>query len=116
METDINNKSKFINNQQSKEVDFLYFIYEQLQEGLIVLDLNDNIIFVNNKFCELVGYSRAELMGLSAFDTLYLEEDKEMMRTRNIFRQKGINELYEFRFKRKDDTVIYVLINANPLH
>ncbi len=115
METDINDKSKIINNLQAKEVDFLYFIYEQLQEGLIVLDLNDNIIFVNNKFCELVGYSRAELMGLSAFETLYLEEDKEMMRTRNIFRQKGINELYEFRFKRKDDTVIYVLINANPL-
>jgi len=115
VETEANSTKNVINNLQPKEVDFLYFIYEQLQEGLIILDLNDNIIFVNNKFCELVGYSREELMGLSAFETLYLEDDREMMRTRNIFRQKGINELYEFRFKRKDNTVIYVLVNANPL-
>lgn len=115
MESDRNNAGEIINNLELQETDFLHFIYEQLQEGLIVLDLNDTIKFVNNKFCELVGYERNELMGLSAFNTLYLEEDKEMMRTRNIFRQKGINELYEFRFKRKDDTVIYVLVNANSM-
>ena len=115
VETESRNTSKIINNLQWDEIDFLYSIYEQLQEGLIVLDLDDNVKFVNNKFCELVGYERNELMGVSAFDTLYLEEDKEMMRTRNIFRQKGINELYEFRFKRKDSSIIYLLINANSL-
>lgn len=109
------NRKKIINDLEWKEIDFLYFIYEQLQEGLIFLDIDDNIIFVNNKLCDLVGYSREELIGASAFDTLYLEEDKEMMRSRNVFRQKGVNELYEFRFKRKDNSVIHLLINANSV-
>ncbi len=108
-------KNKIISNLEWNEIDFLYFIYEQLQEGLIVLDIDDNIIFVNAKLCELIGYTKEELIGKSAFDTLYFDEDKEMMRTRNTFRQKGVSELYEFRFKKKDNHPIHLLINASSL-
>jgi len=97
------------------EVDYLYLFFNQLQEGLLIVDTNDNIIFVNNQFCELVKYSREELIGKSGFDLYYLEEDMEFMKKRNELRRQGLSEIYETRFKRKDGKIIYVQINANPI-
>jgi len=97
------------------EVDYLYLFFNQLQEGLLIVDTNDNIIFVNNQFCELLKYSQEELIGKSGFDLYYLEEDMEFMKKRNELRRQGLSEIYETRFKRKDGKIIYVQINANPI-
>jgi len=105
----------FEGNLNLSEIDFIYLLYNQLQEGLIILDIQDNIIFVNEKFCELVGYEKGELIAKSAFDMLYLDDDKESMKTRNIFRKRGINELYELRFIKKNCEIIHVLVNANAI-
>lgn len=97
------------------EVDYLYLFFNQLQEGLVIVDTNDVIIFVNNQFCDLLKYSREELIGKSGFDLYYLEEDIEFMRKRNEVRKQGLSEIYETRFKRKDGKIIYVQVNANPI-
>lgn len=97
------------------EVDYLYLFFNQLQEGLVIVDTNDVIIFVNNQFCDLLKYSREELIGKSGFDLYYLEEDIEFMRNRNEARKQGLSEIYETRFKRKDGKIIYVQVNANPI-
>jgi len=107
--------SKSQNILSFNEVEYLYLFFNQLQEGLIIVDTNDVIIFVNNQFCDLIKYSREELIGKSGFDLYYLEEDMEFMKKRNELRRQGLSEIYETRFKRKDGKIIYVQVNANPI-
>jgi len=107
--------SKSQNILSFNEVEYLYLFFNQLQEGLVIVDTNDNIIFVNNQFCDLIKYSREELIGKSGFEVYYLEEDIEFMKKRNELRKQGLSEIYETRFKRKDGKIIYVQVNANPI-
>jgi PAS domain S-box-containing protein len=107
--------SKSQNILSFNEVEYLYLFFNQLQEGLIIVDTNDVIIFVNNQFCDLIKYSREELIGKSGFEVYYLEEDIEFMKKRNELRKQGLSEIYETRFKRKDGKIIYVQVNANPI-
>lgn len=36
---------------------------EQTHESIVITDIDANIIYVNNKFCEITGYSKEEVMG-----------------------------------------------------
>jgi len=49
---------------------------EAINDGLAMIDENMRLIYVNNRFCEIMGYSRDEVIGHSAFDFL-TEADKK---------------------------------------
>lgn len=44
-------------------------------EGMILNDENNNIQFMNRAFCQMVGYSREELIGKNCYEFLFTEED-----------------------------------------
>ncbi|MBI3194843.1 MAG: PAS domain-containing protein, partial [Ignavibacteriae bacterium] len=91
-------------------------IINSLGEGLVVSDLDDNIIEVNPTLLKMSGYTREELLGQTAYKLFMYPEDHHPMRERLQKRANGIIEHYEVRMKRKDGSDCWVRIIGSPLY
>jgi len=54
--------SEFHSEKQKQEKRHLSLV-ENMNDGLLYLDLNNKISFVNDKFCQISGYNRNEIIG-----------------------------------------------------
>ncbi len=90
-------------------------IIESLQEGLIVVDNDDVIRFVNLRFCEMLEYEREELLGKTSCRFLVKEGDVERILRYNRERQEGKSERYELDMIKKTGEEITFLMNAAPI-
>ena len=91
-------------------------LVERMREGLAQVD-NDGILhFVNDRFCEMTGYSREELIGRAPADFLLATaEDIALMAEKVRFRLRGVSDQYEVRIRRKDGSVIWLEIGGAPV-
>jgi PAS domain S-box-containing protein len=81
-------------------------LVEHLNDGLLQVDNEDRILFVNNRLCELTGYSEGELVGNYAFQILLEKEDQKAMRERVSRRTKApFSDRYEIRLRLKSGEV-----------
>lgn len=87
----------------------------QMSEGVLQVDNGDVIQYANDRFCELTGYSRAELIGRVARDLLLFEEDRPLMQQKAAAHRQGLTDQYEIRLKRKSGKTIWVLLGGAPL-
>jgi len=90
-------------------------LIERLHEGVIQAD-NDNIIrLANNRFSEITGYSREELIGRNGDFLLAYPDDVLVMQSKARLRMRGVSDQYEVRVRRKDGTVIWLHISGAPV-
>jgi len=87
---------------------------ETINDGLAMIDENMRFIYVNNRFCEIMGYSRAEVVGRSASDFL-AEADKKTVTEQMEKRKAGKGHPYELAWLRKDGQRSCVLISPRPI-
>lgn len=82
----------------------------------IYIHLDGRLIYVNDRFEEMTGYSQNELLSRSFWDLVH-PEDRDMVKDRDIARAKGqfVVPQYEFRFLRKDGGVEWVEVLATVL-
>lgn len=82
--------------------------------GLMIANTNETITYVNDRFCELLGYTREEILQLTPYsliDPLEKQKlDKQMAR-----RRLAESSSYEILAKRKDGQSIYLLVAGAPL-
>jgi PAS domain S-box-containing protein/putative nucleotidyltransferase with HDIG domain len=90
-------------------------LVEKMNEGVIVVDNNDVIQFVNNRFTQIVGYSREELLGSVAYNLFVHEEDQHIVQEKNNIRLEQKSDEYELRMKTKSGETIWVRINGTPI-
>ncbi len=89
-------------------------IIETANEGIWLLDEDGNTTFVNKTLAGMLGYSVEEIAG-KPFEAFLREEDRNIARQRLEDRRKGKKEVYEFRFVRKDGSVLWVLISSTGI-
>jgi diguanylate cyclase (GGDEF)-like protein/PAS domain S-box-containing protein len=84
-------------------------LFEQAQAGMAFAGLDSHITFVNPAFCELVGYSGAELRNLSLLDITHAE-DVAAAQTAIARMTGGADEgtRIEMRYTRKDGEPVWV--------
>jgi PAS domain S-box-containing protein len=87
---------------------------EDAQEGVWALDENENTTFVNPRMCEMLGYTKDEMMGKN-LHLLIPDSMKERIKGNRIRREKGIKETYDLELVKKDGTSIYTNIKAAPI-
>lgn len=78
-------------------------IVESSHSGILIVDNNYKIKFVNNKLSEILGYSREELINLD-FRELLPPKSLELVVDNYIKRQRGevVPTRYEFNVRRKN--------------
>ena len=101
--------------QKSKESEEKYKnLVENAQEGVWAVDEKNCTIFVNQKLCDMLGYTKDEMIGTHL--NLYL--DDSMMKLTNSYqerREKGLKDTYELEFLKKDGTIIQTSVKAAPI-
>jgi PAS domain S-box-containing protein len=110
--------TQYLINQQDilKKEDKYSKIIENLKFGLIEVDLEENITKVYPAFCELTGYKEEELLGQNAPKLFALEDDLEYSDELNLKRREGISTVYERRIRKKDGSIIYIIISGAPIY
>jgi len=88
-------------------------IVETSQEGIWQIDADNRTTFVNQKMADMLGYSVAEMQGQPLF--AFMDEEAKAIAAHNVERRRqGVAEEHEFRFRRKDGSEMWVLLNTNP--
>ena len=87
---------------------------ETINDGLAMIDENMQITFANNQFCEIIGYSRDEVIGRPASDFL-TEADKKIVAEQIAKRKAGKRDPYELAWIRKDGQKSFVLVSPKPI-
>ncbi|MBL4754677.1 MAG: PAS domain S-box protein [Flavobacteriales bacterium] len=92
-------------------------LVEKMNEGIIMVDNNEVIEYVNRRFCEIVGFKSSELVGQLGPEIL-VHDIVSKDRIKNIveFRKDGFSSKYEVRYKRKSGEWIDVSVNGTPLY
>lgn len=93
----------------------LRILLDSMSEGLLQVDHNERIEYVNDRFCQMLGYKRQELIGKSTFEFLYDDEDVKTFYETRIARRKGVSWYYELKLKKKSGNPLYVIVGGAQL-
>ena len=112
---DITARKKAIND--LKESEFRYRnLVDTMNEGLVMVDNSDHIIYANKRFCQLLGYSIEELEGQKAATLLIdTQEGRDFIEEKNRLRHQGMADTYEMEMRCKDGSYIWTLTSGSPM-
>ena len=89
-------------------------IVEATTDGVIKLDLLSVIVFVNQRFAEMLGYPPRELIGRSAFD-LMIPAAREIAAGAFQIRRQRVKDPVDVTFSHKNGAEIWVNLTGTPL-
>ncbi|HYL22172.1 MAG TPA: PAS domain S-box protein [Gemmatimonadales bacterium] len=82
-------------------------LMEHAVDAIVVTDSAGRFLDANAKACEVMGYTRGELLQLTSLDT-YCAEDRQAARDRMAAMQPGESSFRERVLRRKDGTCITI--------
>ena len=89
-------------------------IIASMKMGLAETNTNDEIIEVNQQFCEMSGYSREEIIGNKSIILLADEESRIRVNNKYNLRIEGITDTYEVQIRRKNGDLRWWLTSGGP--
>lgn len=90
-------------------------IVNQSVSGIFKLSLDGRILFSNDFFLKMLGYSMEEMLQLTVRDIVHPDDLEQTFNGFNDMAQSGQPFEAEKRLKRKDQSVIWVMNYAAPL-
>src|SRR2546429_106341 len=78
-------------------------LIEQASDGIFVTDKEGHFILANSRYCEMLGYSRDELLRLHS-EATYPEEEREKRAQHRAEVRERKTSLYERMIRRRDGT------------
>jgi PAS domain S-box-containing protein len=86
-------------------------IIETALDGVWTNDLSGRLLYVNAAYCQMIGYTREELLSMYIYDIEAVEKREETNEHINKIIRQGEDQ-FETRHKRKDGKVIDIEISA----
>ena len=89
-------------------------LVETMNDGLLIRDENDVIVYVNERLCRMSGYSREEVVGcpLSRF---LGDANRDLFEEESAKRRKGASDPYEITWEGKGGQRIVSIMSPQPL-
>ncbi len=97
-----------------KEEEKYRSIIANMNLGLLEVNLQDEIIFANQSFCEMGGYDLRELLGKRAVDLFVVDQGKDVITERAKRRRDGHSDAYELMIRNKRGEAKWWLISGAP--
>ncbi|MDT8378156.1 MAG: PAS domain S-box protein [Desulfotignum sp.] len=89
-------------------------LLKAMNEGFSVRDENSYLIYVNDKFCEMLGYERDEFVGRK-IDEFIDPSCLNILENQLAKRKKGQKSTYELTWLKKNGDKLYTIMSAAPL-
>lgn len=99
-----------------KSLERYQLLLDTMQEGVLFVNLDDEIVFANKCFCRMLEYDEIDIIGKKANQIFLDEEDtrRDLIRiTEN--RKDHLISSYELPLKTKSGNKIWVKINGAPV-
>lgn len=90
-------------------------IVETAHEGIAIGAPDGGFTFVNQRFADMLGYGREEIIGKGVLDFMDEVERQRVLGVKEALR-RGESYQGEARFKRRDGSVLWTLVGSSPLY
>ncbi|HET9502398.1 MAG TPA: PAS domain S-box protein [Hymenobacter sp.] len=91
-------------------------IIDNMQLGLVEMDLNYRVLYANRSYCQMMGYAPDELLGQPLHPLIMSEAEVEALRGRMADRRRGISGSYELEVTTKQGERKWLFVGAAPLY
>jgi PAS domain S-box-containing protein len=88
-------------------------IFQQAAIGICQIDLADQFVLVNDRFCQIVGRSRKKLLGLRIYDVIHPDDRKKVRSLFDEMLRTGTNCVMEKRYVKPDGTIVWIYNSAS---
>lgn len=89
-------------------------LVETVNDGFGIVDENGIFTYVNKRFCEMLGYTKEEVIGRSSRD-FHDSPGKKIHQKQFAARMHGEKNVYETVWVAKDGSKIPILLSASPV-
>jgi PAS domain S-box-containing protein len=91
-------------------------VFENAATGILQTDQDDRFVAVNDRICQMLGYRRDELIGMTIGE-LTFPEDRHLSRTLNQQLHEGRLPVlqYEKRYVKRDGSPLWVLVGVSAV-
>lgn len=89
-------------------------LLETLNESISSADENSCYTYVNDRFCELLGYERESIIGRPIMDFVH-ESSREVFEQQRAQRRAGGARQYEIAWKANDGHPVHTLVSPGPV-
>lgn len=100
--------------QKDLELEKYKRILDCMSESVWMWDAEENTIYANPNFCNLLWYTLEEMLGRKSYD-FWDEESIRTVQKNNLRRKKWETSKYEWLLKAKDWTLIPVFLSWTPV-
>lgn len=88
-------------------------IFESLRDGLGIVDPSENVVFANQAYADILGYTREEIVSKNLRDLLPPGEFEKVL-AETAKRREGKASVYELAMRRKDGQIRQIRVSAVP--
>jgi PAS domain S-box-containing protein len=106
---DITEQKIFENSLQESEKKYRMLV-ETMNDGIVMVDENNLVTFTNDKFCQMVGYSKDEIIGHS-LESLICEDERQKFLNEMKKRREGYQEKYEIALQSSGGNRVYTIVS-----
>jgi PAS domain S-box-containing protein len=93
-------------------------VIQNINLGLMEVDLEETVVYVNEAFCDMTGYVAEDLLGKTASAILIDPDDalqQKQIQHANALRVEGDSSAYELRIRNKKGESLWMIISGAPV-
>jgi len=90
-------------------------LVEMVNEGIYCINSEGILVFVNERFCKMLGYKASDIIGKSIFDMMHGEENIRITKAKLGLRKKGISDSYDIIMRKSNGESIWMRLNGKPV-
>lgn len=89
-------------------------LVEKMNEGLLMTDNDETILFVNSSACSILRTNKKDLVGKKSYYAMAGEESSKIIQEKSELRKQGISDQYELYLKHENGDDLWLLVAGSP--